>query len=317
MDDTSLTTKILDMGKRAGRRGLVKMGLLDDADNNIGNAQIVPPFANNSGFATVRLPDNPRGERILFLDGLSRKANVVTVGIAAQSILKPLSAGPQSLPAVITATIEYGNGSQVSFIEVDVPVGRVSFSGGQLTNVEDGAMLVTLPAGTLRVWGRNDSNYIVPDLSGLVGNANLNNIVAPVDSGDADDALVKAFVTYHTMRTSPTSGSPTRTYVIGRGQFGAVTAINFVNDPTRSYLVPPLAKRFKILRWNGTNAGDMPAFSGTVYDPDSNGLYNFSTLVDVVDQYKELPGVSHSVGIALNGIDRPNGYAAIVWEIGV
>lgn len=308
---------LLDLGKHVGRRGLQKMGLLDDADNNIGNAVAVPPFANNQGFATVKLPDNPRGERILFLDGLSRKGNVVTVGVAAQSILKPLSAGPQSLPAVVTATIEYGNGSQVSFIEVDIPVGRVSFSGGQLTNVEDGAMIVTLPAGTLRVWGRNDSNYIVPDLSGLVGDANLNNLVAPVDTGDADDALVKAFVTYNTLRQSPSNGSPTRTYVIGRGQFGAVTAINFTNDPPRAYLVPPLAKRFKILRWNGTGVGDMPLFSGTVYDADNNGLYNFATAVDVVDQYKELPGVAHSVGIALLGIDRPNGYAAIVWEIGV
>ena len=305
--------------RAAGRvgRGVRKLGLLDDADVNIGNKIAVAAFGPTDGSATTSLPsDNPRGNRLLFLDGLSPRGRTVTVALAASSILKAPNIN-QSNPNIITATIEYGNGAQDTFVEVDVPVGRVSFVKGVLTGVEDGSTLVTVPGGTLRVWARNDSFYIVPDLSGLVGNvANLADLIAPVDGGDADDAFVKAFAVYYSLRSNSIAGGPTRTYCIGNGAItgGAPVGITYANDPARAYLVPPLAKRFRILRWAGTAGGDMPAFTGTVYDADGNGLYNFGTLVDILSPFFELPGIAHSVGITM--IMPGVGFSGIVWEIG-
>lgn len=289
----------------------------DSVGSGISGEATASPFGPAYGFATTTLPSEPKGVEVLSLDGFSG-GEVVTVALSAATVLKPLDQGPQSSPPLVTATIEYGSGTQKSFVEVDVPVGRISFVDGQLASVEDGATMMTLP-GALKIWARNDSYYIVPDLSGLVGNAqDLTQLIAPSDSGDADDALVKAFASHGSADTASSPGAPTRTYIIGRGSFGAMGGLplTFTNDPPRGYLVPPHAKRFKILRWDGTNVGDMGAFGGTVYDADNNGLYNFNTPVDTIDGWKDLPGVAHSVGLSLT-ITPPNGYAAIVWEIGI
>lgn len=153
----------LRAAKRSGKSGT---RLLDDGENNVGNAvilapQILPPGVD---FTTVR-QDAING-RILNLTAESKTGQSVTVVMTAARTDEDRSgiAGP------ITGIIEFGNGTQFTKIEFDIPVGpyvgniQASKPGSQ---PEDSGAVIQVPTGIIRAYARYDNAYVTPELGGF------------------------------------------------------------------------------------------------------------------------------------------------------
>lgn len=295
--------------RRVGRGTRNKARLLDDGDQNIGNADTIIPFpSNNAAIAVLRPITNPT--RLLALDSLSPTAQTVTVGLSAAGVFDPVEA--VNFPTPITAIIEVGNGSVFHRIEVDVPVGRFKLVSGTQEEPDDGVVYVNVPAGTLRVYARNDSKLIVPNAIGTVGTPALNpNAILPPVGGFAANAFVKAFVTYFPLRGH--INAPTRTYYIGIPSSGG--GITYSSTITEMYAIPPLAKRFRILRSFGAPT-TMPAFSGDIFDANIQRIDTFAAALNVSSPWFDLPGIATFVGLnlAMPAIDAS--VVAMVFEIG-
>jgi hypothetical protein len=149
--------------KRSGKSGT---RLLDDGENNVGNSIILAPQTPPAGgdFTTVR-QDAING-RILNLTAESKTGQSITVVMTAARTAEDRSgvAGP------ITGIIEFGNGTQSTKIEFDIPVGpyvgniRASSAGSQ---PEDSGAVIQVPTGIIRAYARYDNAYITPELGGF------------------------------------------------------------------------------------------------------------------------------------------------------
>jgi len=150
---------------RSGKTGLK---LLDDADNNIGNATVLQPiFLPPGGPLFVKKPSNDRA-RLLNLTSDSKFGQSITVIMTAARFLPP---GQNTVPGnthagPITGIIEFGNGSQFSKVEFDIPIGP--FQGDEYFGINtayeflDGGVAIQVPTGTLRVFARYDNALIWP-----------------------------------------------------------------------------------------------------------------------------------------------------------
>lgn len=294
--------------RRVGRGTRNKGRLLEDGDQNIGNADTIVPYPGNSVTNAVTRPiTNPT--RLLALDAVSSTAQTVTVGLSAAGMFDPVEA--VNFPTPIVGIIEVGNGSVFHRIEVDIPVGRFKLVSGAQEEPDDGVVYVTVPAGTLRVYARNDSKLIVPDAIGNVGSPALAPaLIFPPVPGFAANAFVKAFVTYFAMRGN--QNAPTRTYYIGNPDTGI--GISFTSSITTMYAIPPLAKRFRLMRTSGAPT-TMPAFSGDIFDAALNRIDSFGAAANVSSPWFDLPGVATFVGINL-AMPAGTGIVALVFEIG-
>ncbi len=196
---------------RVGRGGKVKNRLLDDADNNIGNVTISYPSLTPDTHPQTNPP------RILALDAESPTAQMMTVVLTNRFLsdppppfnLPPYNNGT-ALGGPIVGIIEFGNGSTFTRVEVDVPLGPVLLNG---SDPQDGVTLVSVPAGTLRVYARNDGNLIPYDIygagmGGLYGVPDL-----PISTGPVPTS-VGAQVDYFTRASIK---APTRTVYYYRG----------------------------------------------------------------------------------------------------
>jgi hypothetical protein len=289
-------------------RGIVKGRLLDDGDQNIGNGTPVQAYPDPAQAVATILPQtNP--PRILALDAISPSGQVVCIGVTASGI--PDFINNATFPTPITGIVEIGNGSVFTRIEFDVPVGRYALQstlGDAPATPDDGVVLITVPAGTLRVYARNDSKLIVTDMIGLVGDANMATLLPPVE-GLAADAFVKAFATYNMIRSHAIS--PTRTYYIGKANGGPLT---FVSSITTAYAIPPLATRFKVMRLVGAPS-TMPAVTGDIFNAAIERIESFSIALNAPSPWIDLPGTATFVGIDL--VLPDGGRAALVFEIGI
>jgi hypothetical protein len=288
--------------------------LLDDSDQNIGNAAVLVPYPDPNALVAVNTPiTNP--PRIIFLDALSPTARTATIALTASTILNPpdlqTNAGP------ITGIVEFGNGAQFTRIEVDIPIGPTrGFTAGGILNFiepEDGVTLVTVPAGTLRVYGRNDSKLIVPNISGEVGDIGVGG-TPPVGTAlvpFANSVLAKVFATYFTTRTGWLQ--PTKTNVIGRTASIVGSTIIYTNSPGTAFLIPPLAKRFRVLRVSGAGTV-MAAVTGTQYTANGTPIDLFSIAAGVSSPWFDISGIAHRIGLSFTL--SPAGIAALLFEIG-
>lgn len=291
-----------------GRGQPQKAKLLDDADPNIGNALQIQAYpAPGAGVATTQVQTNPG--RILALDALSPTAQVMTIALSASAVPDPVN--DPVFPTMLTGIIQIGNGSVFTNIEIDIPLGRYKLGTAAAPvpqTPEDGTVFVSVPAGTLRVYARHDAKLITTDMIGGVGDvANLNTLVPPVDSLVAD-AFVKAFVTYGWRPHA----RPTRTYMIGVAP--AAAAITFTSSITQGYGIPPMAKRFRVLRGGG-GPMTMPAFSGELFDGSIRRIDAFAVAANVSSPWFDIPGQATFVGI--NMVLPADNFAALVFEIGV
>ena len=226
--------------QRFGRGGIPKNRLLDDGDNNIGNSSIINPAEAN----TLIPQTNPT--RLLALDALSPTGQMVTVALTNRFITDP---PPQfagsGFGGPIVGIIEFGNGSVAMRVEVDVPLGRVDFLGSE---AQDGVTMVSVPAGTLRVYARNDGRLIPASIFGLAqGVAELVTPSAPIAGAFSRSSLVKAETCYFTRPT--TSLGPRRTiYVYCKDVGPAVPFITLGGQFLSSMNIPPFAKSCRIMR---------------------------------------------------------------------
>lgn len=253
---------------RFGRGGIPKNRLLDDGDQNIGNAEIVTPQGLPASGAAHIVPNlNP--PRILAMDALSPTAQMVTLTFTA-AVAQPASGGSSpSNVGPITGIVEFGNGSQFTRLEVDIPVGPYDYVATP-SQPRDGGVTLTVPAGTLRAFGRHDGHYVTPSINGIAAGTTPPTLqTVPV--------LVKAFATYFTRFATK---APTKTLYLGAGSTAAIPG------GVGSYSIPPFAKRMRILRdrVNNTttfNATFLDSFGGNILELTTFTNAAFATFVDI------------------------------------
>jgi len=148
--------------KRSGKTGV---RLLDDGENNIGNAALLQPQQLAAPELYTVVTSNPPPNRLLNLTAASKTGQSITVVMTAARGVNQVSgvAGP------ITGIIEFGNGTQSTQIEFDIPIGpytgnfRAVAIGSQ---PRDSGAVIQVPTGIIRAYARYDNAYITPELAG-------------------------------------------------------------------------------------------------------------------------------------------------------
>lgn len=224
--------RAVEAGRNAG-----KGRLLSNGDLNVGNSQIIKTVG-----PPIKIVPDLDPPRILNLDAQSDTGQLVTVSIGAVGMNQG-DFGASPMPGLITGIIEFGNGSVFTKLELDVPLGPIDFASTLNANPKQpslGGVLITVPAGTLRVYARSDANYITPTIIGLIG-LPLAGALPPNAGGLAVDVVVTAFAAYY---TRPGNGAgPTKTLFLGRAP---AAGINWAINTT--YNIPAYAKTIKFLR---------------------------------------------------------------------
>jgi hypothetical protein len=283
-----------------------KTHLLMDEEQNIGNSVILlpqaasypPGYASNPAppvlplIGTVIPQTNP--ERILNLNaGGSAVGQTMTVAISATRLLQGLQNPYPGFPGPITGIVEFGNGGRFTRVEFDVPIGPFAglfTSASSAIQPQDGVVIITVPAGALRVYARYDNLLIAP----LLGTdppisqaqwTTLNGIPVPfVGPGGpllvqnasgpgnsiipAEPVLVQAMATYFGRAPTHSRVYKTLNMYISQESLNApppiAPAIQIGNPPVRTvagfgsfnfWALPPYTKRIKLLRF--PNAADL------------------------------------------------------------
>jgi|WetSurMetagenome_2_1015567.scaffolds.fasta_scaffold18657_4 hypothetical protein len=137
-------------------------GLLSNADQNIGNRQILEPKAPyNQATIVAQTADllQPIKLNASSADGMTRS---IILTACRQLIPGAGAVGP------VTAIIEFGNGSVTTRAEVDVPTGpfqgKTLISATNAITPQDGGVIVTVPTGAVNVYYRYDNNLLAAAL---------------------------------------------------------------------------------------------------------------------------------------------------------
>jgi hypothetical protein len=234
--------------KRSGKSGV---RLLDDAENNVGNATILQPQILPPGqdFTVVKQSNPPR---VLNLTADSKSGQSVTVVMTAARQTNAIGhSGP------VTGIIEFGNGTQFTRVEFDVPIGPYTGNASGVTpgtQPDDSGAVIQVPTGIVRSYFRYDNAYITPELEGFAFGGPgspafpLPAGAGPFAPGGSAPLVVKAFANYFGRHHTPLYKS---LYLfIGNAiavQFGASGAPN-------DYSIPPFAKSIQIVRVPDTSA---------------------------------------------------------------
>jgi len=269
----------LQAARRSGKTGV---RLLDDGENNVGNATKINPQILPSGEALTTIKQsNP--SRVLNLTAASKSAQSMTIVMTASRLNAQSGvAGP------ITGILEFGNGTQSTKVEFDVPIGP--FSGdidgvAAGTQPEDGGAIIQVPTGVLRAYARYDNAYITPNLPGYAfGQQGSASYPIPANAGpfspghgipdpvthvlpDVAPVNVKAFAAYYGRVHSKLY----KTLYLYNGDvanpvpFG--TPISGV-DVKNTFPIPPFAKSVQVIRTPYTSAmilllSDLVSLSGS------------------------------------------------------
>ena len=218
--------------RRSGKSGA---RLLDDAENNVGSATILQPeiLPPGQNFTVVKQSNPPR---VLNLTAESKTGQSVTVVMTAAR-----QANTVGLAGPVTGIIEFGNGTQTTKIEFDVPIGPYT---GFFENVtpgtqpDDSGAVIQVPTGIVRSYFRYDDAYITPQVDGT---AISNGTSAPSynPAGLSPTPLsVKAFANYF-------GRHHTKLYKTLYLYIGA--PITFAG----AYSIPAFAKSIQVIRASG------------------------------------------------------------------
>jgi hypothetical protein len=236
--------------RRSGKSG---PRLLDDAENNVGNATILQPeiLPPGQNFTVVKQSNPPR---VLNLTAESKSGQSITVVMTASRAVGFVGAvGP------ITGIIEFGNGTQFTSFEFDIPVGPyigsfVATSPG--TQPEDSGAVIQVPTGIVRAFARYDNAYITPTFGGSAfGGPGSGAFPLPPGSGPFAPNLglpyasfppcpinVKAFANY--FGRHHTKLYKTHYLYIGNG----TSPVPFnEGGVATTYAIPPFAKSIQII----------------------------------------------------------------------
>jgi hypothetical protein len=292
---------------RGAQEGSGSNRLLDNVDQNIGNKAVVfpQPFNNVNGVVgaqTIPLLDPPR---ILSLNSKSPTSQMVTVVLGGTLFIPPDVPPPQFVDAgPITAIVEFGNGSTIDRVEIDVPVGPFDFNSTP-RQPTSGGVAISVPAGTLRVYARHDGTYVTPRVSqssaGTTPPGGTVRLCNPVE--------VLAFVTYF---TRPGTLSPRKTLYLGTAGPFVVAGVTLTDD---IFSIPPFAKRVRVLRDKATNTQN---FDLLFFDsPGAPALDRQTLLAASNSDFVQVPGTANAVGIVSTGQIGPVGNVALEFEIEV
>lgn len=296
-----------------------KTRLLDDADQNIGNSQQV----DCSNSIIVEPISNP--PRIINLDAKSDTGQTACVAIAAQTI--PQAQGTvASFAGPLTAILEFGNGSVSQKVEIDVPIGRVQDFRSP-ASIKQGQVIASVPAGTLRVYGRNDGNLITPSQNQLIGFppgsvqfglAILGNIPRNFGSWTPTtpniygppSAVIQAAATYFALGGPTTGPRNTKTIWVWNG-IGIQVRVNLgiLGFFPALYWIPALAKSVKLIRLPTTDA-----FTVDIVDQAGN-MESYTVAGGATDTFHPLPGGALMIGLTSNGANTTS--CALVFEIDI
>lgn len=137
--------------------------LLNNAEQNIGNSEIVQP---QEGTATILPQMNP--PRIIMLTGGSASGQTTTVTMTAARLLPGPDNPNPGLAGPITGVVDFGSGARSTRVEFDVPcgpyIGYVS-QASNATEPQDGGTMVTVPTSIIRAYARYDNLLIAPVLN--------------------------------------------------------------------------------------------------------------------------------------------------------
>jgi hypothetical protein len=313
--------------------------LLDNADTNIGNA--VDAFPTSNSIITI---PNQNPDRILNLNADDSKTGqmasvVVTATNLPNLLIQPAPStafGITSFAGPLVAIFEYGNGSTFTAVEVDVAISNVA-SFNTTSGLKDGGIVVSLPAGTLRVYGRNDGNLITPSnmfkvdpINGTIqsipaanvfGTAAQGNIPRNVGSWSNSTnpappgAHMKAAAVYFSHPSPSTGMKNTKTLWIWNGgpsvagQITTQVQTSFDGTGPALYWVPQLAKSVQLHRLPLSTA-----FTITLIDQ-----FGFVDSIAVAGGANspiiQLPATISQIGV--QGADGNTVSCALVFEIGI
>jgi len=284
------------------------------ADQNIGNGFVLQPQEGN---ATVIPQTNP--ERLLKLTGPSGTAQTTSVVLTASRLVGQANPYP-GFPGPITGIIEFGNGSQITKAEVDIPIGP--FDGSVLkaaaaTEPQDGGIIITVPTGVLRIYARYDNRLLQSLLNvfppqsvaqyqgkpivGPGGPTNIGGKVIP-----AEPVLVKAMSAYFSRHTSKVFRTH---YLYVPDQAGIPVPITMAGV----YCVPAFARSVRVLREPITASIDV-----TISD---NCGYSLNKVNVAANTSPSIPieGTGTIVSIASNsgGAGDKVRFLALCYEIGI
>lgn len=322
--------------RNALRSGKLGTRLLDDGENNVGNSTIIAPQILPQGLEFTVQKQQPINGRILNLTAESKSGQSITIVMtAARQPNQSGGSGP------LTGIIEFGNGTQSTAIEFDIPVGP--FVGDFLnvaegTQPEDSGAVVQVPTGVLRAYARYDNAYITPEIYGYAfggpGSPNPfppGSFIGPYAPNlgfpygkvgnplplPPSPLLVKAFATYFGRHHSKLY--KTQYLYIGNKN----TPITFTQPGNTGgfalYMIPPFAKNIKVIPY--------PAVSMTIgindqiaigSDSPPPGFILDETYVITTGTYPTIPitGNNNTILIQSSGAGDKVCGLKLVYEIG-
>ncbi len=279
--------------------------ILDNGELNLGRLVEVPP--GDPDFVGEAI-------RILDLRSDSNLAQFITITMSILPI-RQFGFNSEDYGGPIVGIIEFGNGSGVSSVEIDVRRGTLPYNtgfGGIWANVGQtekmliapyAGVSISVPGSSVRVYARNDANYRpYPDPT----SSTINTALAPMK--------VMAHASYG---VRPSQFGSTRTVWLMRD--GTVPAPLSAGGPFTSLqsAIPPFARSFYIMR---DASGATPFAVGyTIQLKDNTPMYTGIIAAGVESPVIPLPGVAESISIffpvASQGITSAN--LALVYNIGV
>jgi len=237
------------------RSGKTGTRLLDDAENNVGNAVMLEPQILPAGTLFTVVPQSgANNARLLNLTSASKTGQSITVIVTAAKTPNQMgTTGPY------TAIAEFGNGSVTTRVEFDVPFGPFHSTQGISGTTpddqpQDSGAIIQLPTGILRLFARYDNAFITPQIDGTAfgGPGSANPIPQPSLSGpfapnsNPTALTTKAFATY--FGRIHTKLYKTQYIYIGSSSLPISFLYPGIGTTPPTYCVPPFAKSVRVVR---------------------------------------------------------------------
>jgi len=248
-----------------------KKPILQDAEQNIGNSEVIYPQAGPAAGSATTIPQKSPA-RIIQLSAGSAAGQTTSVIVTATRLPRNKNPTP-GFPGPITGIIEFGNGGRSTSMEFDVPMGPFIGSvtaAAEATEPRDGIAVITVPTGVIRLYARYDSLLIEPllntngqvclaDVQGVPRQGPGGPVVLPLlpVSVPAEPVQVQAMAAYFSKRFSFTY----RTLYCYVGQWVGIAQTPVLVSGSAApaitpifYVLPAFTRSLKVLRQPLTSA---------------------------------------------------------------
>jgi hypothetical protein len=218
------------------------LDVLDQEELNLGQSMsidsqnFVPTYTDAAGATVPFHASNAVGpgelKRILEFAGASKKSKMITLALNGFS---ELIAGDLVLAGPIVAEVEFGSGSAISRIELNVPVNYQTKTTSNNPITQNGVIL-SLPGSSFRVRVRNDAADYPRDLS---GNAVPGS--SQIGLGSASRIKVSCHASYNSRPGHDSSGGAVR-------RFLPLVIAGQLNGNNTVFTIPPFSRSVKFVR---------------------------------------------------------------------